>query len=45
MTEEEAFVAKEGIISDVEDLVGSGHYSLEEIVDEINDRLVHLLPE
>ena len=45
MNEEEAYLEKESIINDVEDVVGSGFYSLEEITDEINDRLCHLTPE
>ena len=45
MTDEEAFVAKEDIISSVEDLVESGHFTLEDVVENINDRLCHLVPE
>ena len=45
MTEEEAFVEKQEIVSQVESLVESGHYTLEEITDAINDDLVHLVPE
>ncbi len=42
--EEQAFIAKEAIINDVETVVKRGHYTLEEIVTEIQDRLVHLEP-
>ncbi len=45
MNEEQAFEAKESIISRVEEVVESGHYTLQDIVDDIEDRLCHLTPE
>ena len=42
MTEEEAFERKEAIISDVETLIESGQYTLDDIVEDIQDRLAHL---
>ena len=42
MNEEEALLARGRIISEVEDLIESGHYTLEEIVSEIEDELCHL---
>lgn len=42
MTEEQAFELKEKIIGDVEYLVESSSYSLEDIVEDVNDRLCHL---
>ncbi len=45
MTKEEADDELQSIIGDVSDLVGSGHYTLEEVVSGINDALVHLVPE
>ena len=44
MTEVEAYTNKEYIISEIDELVKSGHFTLEEIVAEIEDRLVHLMP-
>ncbi len=41
---EDAFIAKEHIINAVEDVIESGHYTLEEIIAEIQDRLCHLAP-
>ena len=45
MKQEAAFIAKERIIDSVEAVVGSGHYTLEEIITEVQDRLVHLEPD
>ncbi len=45
MTKEEACLLRDDIINDVERIVESGHYTFEEVVDEINDRLVHLVPD
>ncbi len=43
--EEDVFRKKTEIVSKVEELVESGWYTLEEIVAEIEDQLVHLVPE
>ena len=42
MTEEEAYTKKLSITNDIEELVESGYYSIEEIVSEIKDTLCHL---
>lgn len=42
MDEEEALLLRDSIVSDVEELVESGHYTLDEVVAEIEDRLCHL---
>ncbi len=44
MNEEEVLLARDSIIGDVEELVESGEYSLEEIIAEIEGALVHLVP-
>ncbi len=44
MTKEKAQEKRDEIVHDVEELVESGHFTLEEVVDEINDSLVHLVP-
>ncbi len=42
MNEEEALILRDSIVNDAETLIESGHYTLEEVVAEIEDTLVHL---
>ena len=45
MTKAEAYRESLKIVNQIEDLVESGHYTLEEILGVIEDNLVHLVPE
>ena len=45
MTDEEAYNKRLKIVNYVEALVEDGWYTLEEILAEIEDQLVHLVPE
>jgi hypothetical protein len=42
MNEEQAYELKESIISDVENLVENSDYTLEDVVEDINEKLCHL---